>query len=549
MATIEIDKREFTDLVGKEFEDQKLIEEASFLGVHWHHIDGNVCEVENYPNRPDCLSVEGVARAYRGFFDIETGRTDYKVEKGDITVEVDESVEDVRPHIGGAVVKDLDLSRKIINGLIQLQEKMHQTMGRRRDKLAIGLHDLSTVEAPFTYKAVEPEKVSFKPLEYDKHMQLGEILEKHEKGQKYSWILEEEDKYPVIEDADGKILSFPPIINNQLTEVETGTDDIFIDVTGKDRYTVLKALNILTTALAERGGEVESVDIDGEKMPDLSPEAMELDPEYFRDVSGLDLEASEVVERLEMMKYGAKKKKGKIKVEVPCYRNDVMHQYDLIEDVIIAHRYTNIDPELPEVDQIGQQRSIEDLSEVVRDMMSGAGAMEAMTYVHANREDLKEKIGREEDSFVKVENPLSDEYGALRDLITPSLLQVLKKNKHHSYPQKFFETGNVAVIDNSNTGASNKKKMAFVKSGDETDFTDAREMLQIIERDLGIQLKVKEASKPFFKQNRSGKIKIGDEEVGFIGQFSEDVLSNWSLEKSASGFELDLEKLQKHLNK
>ena len=150
MATLEIDKREFDELLGESLDEQKLIEEASFLGAHWHSIDGNVCEVETYPNRPDLLSLEGLARAYRGFFDIETGRKEYEVKDGDIEVEVDESVEDVRPHIGGAVVRGLDLSKKKINGLIQLQEKMHETMGRRRDKLAIGLHDLSTVDAPFT---------------------------------------------------------------------------------------------------------------------------------------------------------------------------------------------------------------------------------------------------------------------------------------------------------------------------------------------------------------------------------------------------------------
>ena len=547
MATIEIDKREFTDLVGKEFEDEKLIEEASFLGVHWHHIEGNVCEVENYPNRPDCLSVEGIARAYRGFFDIETGRTEYEVEEGDVEVEVDDSVEEVRPYIGGAVVRELELSRKVINGLIQLQEKMHETMGRRRDKLAIGLHDLSTVEVPFTYKAVEPEKVSFKPLEYDKHMQLGEILDEHEKGREYAWILEEEERYPVIEDADGKILSFPPIINNQLTEVETGTEDIFIDVTGKDKATVLKALNILTTALAERGGEVETVKVDGEEIPDLSPEEMELDPEYFREVSGLDLEDSEIVERLEMMKYGAGKRKDGIKVEVPCYRNDVMHQYDLIEDVIIAHRYRNIDPELPQVDQIGSQKDIEDTADVVRDILSEAGAMEAMTYVHANRKDLTDKMEIEDGEFVKIDNPLSDEYGALRNLMTPSLLQVLKQNKHHGYPQKFFETGNVAVLDDSATGASNRKKAAFIQTGDKTDFTDARKVLQVLERDLGIDLDVRESSEPFFQDTRSGEVLVNGEKAGFVGQFSEKVLDNWDLEKPAAGFELDLEKIQEEL--
>lgn len=548
MATLEIDKREFDELLGESLDEQKLIEEASFLGAHWHSIDGNVCEVETYPNRPDLLSVEGLARAYRGFFDIETGRKEYEVKDGDIEVEVDESVEDVRPHIGGAVVRGLDLSKKKINGLIQLQEKMHETMGRRRDKLAIGLHDLSTVDAPFTYKAVEPEKVSFTPLEYDRNMQLGEILDEHEKGQEYSWILEDEEKYPIIEDSEGKILSFPPIINNQLTEVDSGTQDVFIDVTGKDRATVLKALNILATALEERGGEIESVEIDGEKMPDLSPAEFTLDPDYFREVSGLDLERKEIVERLEMMKYSAKVGKS-IQVEVPCYRNDVMHQYDLIEDIIIAHRYTNIDPELPNVDLIGSQRDIEDTAEVVRDIMTGAGALEALTYIHNSREDLTENIEREEGNFVKVDNPLSEDYSALRDLITPSLLEVLKQNKHRAYPQEFFETGTVTELDESSTGASNRKKMAYIKSGANTDFTDAREKLQVLERDLGLEIDVETDERPFFQDSRAGKILVEGKEIGFIGQFSEQILENWELNHPTAGFELDLEKVQEHLKK
>lgn len=548
MATLEIDKREFDELLGESLDEQKLIEEASFLGAHWHSIDGNVCEVETYPNRPDLLSVEGLARAYRGFFDIETGRKEYEVKDGDIEVEVDESVEDVRPHIGGAVVRGLDLSKKKINGLIQLQEKMHETMGRRRDKLAIGLHDLSTVDAPFTYKAVEPEKVSFTPLEYDRNMQLGEILDEHEKGQEYSWILEDEEKYPIIEDSEGKILSFPPIINNQLTEVDSGTQDVFIDVTGKDRATVLKALNILATALEERGGEIESVEIDGEKMPDLSPAEFTLDPDYFREVSGLDLERKEIVERLEMMKYSAKVGKS-IQVEVPCYRNDVMHQYDLIEDIIIAHRYTNIDPELPNVDLIGSQRDIEDTAEVVRDIMTGAGALEALTYIHNSKEDLTENIEREEGNFVKVDNPLSEDYSALRDLITPSLLEVLKQNKHRAYPQEFFETGTVTELDESSTGASNRKKMAYIKSGANTDFTDAREKLQVLERDLGLEIDVETDERPFFQDSRAGKILVEGKEIGFIGQFSEQILENWELNHPTAGFELDLEKVHEHLKK
>ena len=545
MAHIEINKKEFDNLVGEEITEEKLTEEASLMGAHWNHVEGKKWDVEVYPNRPDLLSVEGLARAYRGFFEIDEGLERYSIEKGDVSVEIDESVEDVRPYIGGAVVRDLELSDRIINGLIQLQEKMHETLGRRRDKLAIGLHDLSTVEAPFTYKAVEPEKVAFTPLEYDRDMALGEILEEHEKGRKYSWILEDEDRYPIIQDSKGKVLSFPPIINNQLTEVDEGTTDIFVDVTGKDRQTVQKALNILTTALAERGGQIESVNVGGEKMPDLSPEKTELEIDYLKDVAGVYWTPKEAAYSLEKMKFGAKKKgDSKIKVKVPCYRTDVMHDYDLIEDVVIAHRYDNIEPRMPEIDQIADQKDIEELTDLVREVIVGSGALEAHTFILSSKDKLFEKMEKSEEPIVEMSNALTEDYSAVRNWLLPSMLEVLEQNKHHSYPQEFFEAEDVAILDDSATGSSNKRKLSYVVSNNEVDFTQARETLQVLERDLGVEFEIKPDEKEWFATNRSADIFLNGKKVGIIGELSEKVRSNWELEMPVAAFEMDLEKLK-----
>jgi phenylalanyl-tRNA synthetase beta chain len=545
LAHIEINKKEFDELVGEEISEEKLREEASLLGAHWSHVEGDKWDVEVYPNRPDLLSVEGLARAYRGFFEVDEGLERYQVGKGDLEVGIDESVEDVRPYIGGAVVRDLELSERIINGLIQLQEKMHETLGRRRDKLAIGLHDLSTVDAPFTYKAVEPEKVSFAPLEYDREMELGEILDEHEKGQKYSWILEDEDKYPIIEDSEGRVLSFPPIINNQLTEVDSGTTDIFIDVTGKDEQTVKKALNILTTALAERGGNVESVNVDGETMPDLSPEEIELDLDYLKDVAGVYWTPKEAVFRLEKMKFGGRKGDEELEIKVPCYRNDVMHQYDLIEDVVIAHRYDNIEPTLPEIDQIADQKDIEELTDLTREISVGTGALEANTFILSSKDKLFGMMEKPEEDIVEMSNALTEDYAAVRNWMLPSMLEVLEQNKHHSYPQKFFEAEDVAVVDDSATGSSNKRKLSYVVSDNKVDFTQARETLQVLERDLGVKFEIKPDEKEFFSANRSADIFFNGNKIGFIGEISEQVRQNWELEMPVAAFEIDLDKLKK----
>lgn len=547
MAHIKVNKKEFDQLIGTQTSEDYLKEEASFLGVHWNPEEEEKWDVEVYPNRPDLLSVEGLARAYKGFKGIETGKTEYSPSIAEIEVEVDDSVDDVRPFIGGAVVRDLELDQRTINGLIQLQEKLHETMGRKRDKLAIGLHDLQNIEPPFTYKAVKPGKVSFKPLQYDREMGLGEIVEKHEKGQEYGWILDEEEKYPVIEDSENKVLSFPPIINNQLTEVETETTDIFIDVTGKDRQTVKKALNIIVTALAERGGEIEKVIVDGKEMPDLSHDEMLLDPDYLRDVSGLDLDDGEIVERLERMKYGAEKTKKGVRVEVPPYRNDIMHSYDLIEDAVIAHGYHNIDPEVPEVFQEGEQKIIEDYTDLLRDILQGTAALEAHTYILSSREKLETRMEMKGQEIAEMNNPLTEDYSAVRNWLLPSMLATLKRNRHQSYPQRFFEVADVVKLDESATGASNRRKAAYVIAGGETDFNDSREVLQVIERDLGINLEVREKTINCFEKGRSAAVYMDDEKVGIVGEFSQQVRQNWGLEIPVSGLELDFWKIKEKI--
>lgn len=547
MPTIKINKKEFEKLLDTEITGEKLKEEASYLGAHWNPVEGNKWEVEVYPNRPDLLSVEGLARAYKGFFELEIDLRKYKVSKSGEKIEIKDNVKEVRPHIAGAIVKDVELDKRAINGLIQLQEKLHESMGRKRDKVAIGLHDMEEITPGFTYQAVEPEKVSFKPLEYDKEIHLEEILEEHEKGQEYAWILEDKDKYPIITDKNGKILSFPPIINNQLTEVDTQTTDIFIDVTGKDKQTVNKVLNIISTALAERNGKVKSVKINGEQTPDLKPKEKELDPEYLREVSGLNLNNKEIIKRLKMMRIGAKKKKGKIKVKVPSYRNDIMHEYDLIEEVTIAHRYTNIKPKLPEIDQQGSQKPINEFSEMLSQILKGTNALETHTFALSNKNKLFAKMEKSEQKVAEMENSLTEDYTVVRNWMLPDMLETLKRNKHHSYPQSFYEIADIVQARDSE--AENQRKLCYITTGQNKDYTDARKILQVIERDVGIKLNLEKTNKQFAEPGRSAKIKLNNQKIGFVAEISEKVLENWELSKPAAALELDVQKLHEGITK
>src|SRR5207245_377197 len=148
--------------------------------------------------------------------------------------------------------------------LVDLQEKLMLTVGRHRKKVAIGIHDMDKVTPPYTYKAVLPEDVRCTPLGMAEEMDLREILAKHEKGREYAHLVASKPRFPIITDARGEVLSFPPVINGIRTQLTPDTRNLFIDVTGTDLEAVSGCLAILSTALAERGGRIQTVRTIGE---------------------------------------------------------------------------------------------------------------------------------------------------------------------------------------------------------------------------------------------------------------------------------------------
>ncbi|MDY6959747.1 MAG: phenylalanine--tRNA ligase subunit beta, partial [Halobacteriota archaeon] len=247
MPVITLNYRDLERLTGASREE--ILEKIPMIGADIERIEEDYVDIEFFPDRPDMFSVEGVARSMRGFLGLEGGLCSYPVEESDIRIDVEESVKSVRPFVVCAVVRGLNFEEEVIESLMGLQEDLHWGIGRNRKKVSIGVHDLSKIKPPFRYLA-EDHGFSFVPLDYDTEMTMEEVLQKHPKGVKFAHILEGMEKYPVILDSRGELLSFPPIINGELTRVTQDTKDVFIDVTGLDLHYINIALNIVVTALA-----------------------------------------------------------------------------------------------------------------------------------------------------------------------------------------------------------------------------------------------------------------------------------------------------------
>ncbi|MBU0762868.1 MAG: phenylalanine--tRNA ligase subunit beta, partial [Candidatus Altiarchaeota archaeon] len=197
----------------------ELREKIPMMGVDLESIDDVKVSVEIFPNRPDMLSIEGFARSLKGFLGVNMGLVNYAVADSDVKLVVEDSVKDIRPAVTAALAEEVVLDNNTVKSVMDMQEKLHLTHGRNRAKVAIGVHDLDKVSPPFTYKAVKPKDISFVPLDMGKKMDLSQILRKHPKGLEFANLLEGKDKYPVFLDSIGEVLSFPPIINGELTKL------------------------------------------------------------------------------------------------------------------------------------------------------------------------------------------------------------------------------------------------------------------------------------------------------------------------------------------
>lgn len=508
-------------------------------------------DVEFFPDRPDLYSPEGVARAMQGFLGIKTGLVSYNVSPGSVTLQVEESVKPVRPLIGCAVVRGLEFTNEAIESLMGLQEDLHWGLGRNRRKVAIGVHDISRVRPPFRYFGESPQR-RFIPLDFSEEMSMEEILQLHPKGREYGHILKDCPVYPLIVDADDQVLSFPPIINGELTSVTEETEDLFIDVTGTDPM-VYKALNIVVTSLAERGGRIEGVLIKGEGgdhiSPDLSPALWRVRAEEANRLIGFELTGAELAECLQRMRFGASTAGGEggdemVLVQVPAYRADIMHSWDIFEDAAIAYGYDNLIARLPQTVTVGRAHPSEWLKGEIREIMAGLGYLETMPFTLTNEKAhfqwMRRPNAPEVAGAVRVLHPISELHTILRTSLLSSLLEIFALNQHHPLPQRIFAAGDVVLEKKT------RIHLAAASIDSRANFSEIRSVVDAVLREMDLKARVKIAPTEdgAFMPGRGGDLFAGGERMGCFGELHPVLLRNFGLEQPVVGLEIELGELE-----
>lgn len=541
MPVVTFDYNDYLDLLGYQISKEELIQRLPMIGADFDKAEDDSISIEFFPNRPDLSSVEGLARATRAFFEFKKGLTTYEVHSSDISLKVDSSVKIVRPYINCALVTGVTMTDELISSLMELQEKLHFGIGRNRSKVAIGVHNYEPVEPPFIYKAVDPYAIQFVPLAKTESMTLEDILTHHEKGIAYAHLLKNAEQYPIILDANKNVLSFPPIINGTLTEVTPFTTDLFIDVTGTNHDAVQYALNIVVTALAERGGKIHSVTINDSETslitPNLNPHTQSLSISYVNRILGTTMTGKEIINCLEKMGYDAVQTDEKtITTKIPAWRTDILHEIDLVEDVAVGYGFDTFSGDMSKTLTFGKKLPSQTLLDNLQTIMIGLGFNEVTTFTLSNEKDEFSKLGLNEKPHVKIKNPIGEEYCCLRVNLISSLLKILAENKHHSLPQQLFERGE--VVDET---FKNKTHLAGVKSSAKANFTESKSIVEAIMRELGIMYDIKEKHHPGFVSGRCAALIKDNNEIGFFGELHPKTIKTFDLEHPTIAFEIKTE--------
>jgi len=502
--------------------------------------DGYV-EMEIEVDRPDMYTLEGIARQVRGLLGKELGLPSYNVVDSDLVLEVSDVAS--RPYIAAAVVWDVNVDEDYLEELIQFQEKLHVSLGGKRELVAIGLHDLDKLPSKkLRYVMVDVDSVKLIPLGHSQAMTLSKVLEETEQGRLYGSISLRGRLHPALFAGD-EIISVPPVINAELTRIEPGTRHVFIDVTGTNKRLVLDTLAVLAANLAERSGtrRIGRVPVEAPwgrlREPTMEARGMSVSSQYASRVIGLELGAEEIAHHLQRMRFGAWPDEALVHVEVPRYRIDILHPVDLVEEIVLSIGVDRLEPVKPSRMLRGRLLPLRAWEREAKKLLVGMGFVETLSYSLVSCRKQEEIAGLNGEELVRLANPVGAESSCLRASMLPALLDIVRENQHY-VPIKVFEIGetyriNKGVVDTL-------KKLTIVIADVKVGFEDIQAVVYGLVRGLDDNI---EEVKPFagkpFMEGRAARARTKHGLAIVFGELHPEILTRNGIEYPVVAAEIE----------
>ncbi|XP_041479913.1 phenylalanine--tRNA ligase beta subunit-like [Lytechinus variegatus] len=517
-------------------------------------------------NRYDLLCLEGLSRGLLVFLQkMEAPR--YKAispKQGTLQqMFIKPATAQVRPYAVAAIMRNITFDKDKYDSFIDLQDKLHQNLGRKRSLVSMGTHDLDTIQGPFYFDAQPPDQIKFVPLNQVKAFTAVEQMEMYSSDshlRHYLPIIRDKPVYPIIKDSNGVVLSMPPIINGDHSKIKLTTKNVFVEITGTDHNKIKITLDILVAMFSQYCKEpfiMESVEVikpDGTKdlFPELKYRTENVPVELINKRVGISESADRIANLLTKMCLPSKVIEGgkKLSVEVPPTRSDVIHACDIIEDVAIAHGYNNITKTIPQTNTIAEQFPINKLTDLLRLDISAAGFTEVLTFALCSRDDIADKVQVDlaKTKAVHISNPKTAEFQVARTALLPGVLKTISCNRKMPLPIKVFEISDV-VLQNpeKDVGAENRRHFCAVHYNKSPGFEvihglldRTMQLLQVpFSKENGYHLK--SAENPTYFSGRCAEVIVRGKSIGYVGVLHPNVVSKFELTNPCAALEIFIE--------
>ncbi|MFT4308242.1 MAG: phenylalanine--tRNA ligase subunit beta [Candidatus Woesearchaeota archaeon] len=539
MPTVTFTKKRVLEGIG-DLSDSDLADRISMLGTDLERITTDEIIVEIFPNRTDMLSEQGFIHALKNFIERGDGYEDVHAHESEYEIDVDPKMTDVRPYTVAAVARGVHLDDASLTALIQLQEKLHISYLRKRAKGAIGIYPMEHIEWPIRYTARRADDIVFTPLGSER-MSAREMLEKHSAGQTYGHLLKGRPLYPLFVDAKDNVLSVPPIINSEETgRLTTKTTDVFIETSGSHLPTLERALAIIAFNLQKLGAQIHAVTV---RYPDqdvvtprTEPQRIPITPKQASKILGHEPDAEAFVELLARMGHGYDEGHAL----VATYRTDILHPIDIIEDLIIAYGYENVESDLPDISTTAHEDGFETFKRKIAYLLTGFGYHETHTY-HLIPKSAQETVGL---APIELANPMNREYDTLRMSVLISLLDVLSRNRNAAMPRRVYEIGRVFHRGESETGIVEHDELAVALEDDQATFSTAQQVVDTILSRYGLEYSFtneNEWDHTMLLEGRRSHVTCQGTVIGEIGDVHPDVLHELEIHHAVIAVTLNLE--------
>lgn len=575
MPKIEVNERLFFNLLTKKYTYTELEEQLTHAKAELDEVpketekaEERVIKIElNDTNRPDLWSTAGLSRqlnlhkAKHGQQNAQKQSNQYahflsttkKSQNYDNrVVTVDPALKEIRPFMTSFVISGKPIDEPMLLDIIQTQEKLCWNFGRKRRSISMGVYRDANITWPVHYNAVNPDTTSFVPLGCTEPMTCRQILTDHPKGKEYGAIIENEKLFPLLIDSKNEILSMAPIINSAtLGAVQVGDSNLLVEMTGTDMPSLLLATNIVACDFYDAGYTI---------LPCLVKHPYETGfgkdivcPFYFQQETNVSLLATqkllgeklsqtEILEALGKMGLVANPiDEDSITVTPPPYRNDFLHEVDVIEDVMIGRSLSSFKPEKPHDFTIGRLLPTTIFSRKVKSLMVGFGYQEMIFNYLGSERDYIERMNINKDNVIEIANPMSENYQFVRPSIIPSLLTAESVSGNAIYPHKIFEIGKIAYLEKKeNTGTKTIDSLGFLTAAADANFNSLASEIATLLHFLNHAYEVVEAQDSRFITGRQALLMLKGKKIGILGEVNPLVLENWDIGMPCVAGEIDL---------